>query len=891
MPTPPSDRSSFPKRIPAPDEDPAELLELRDRWFNFDSAYRNREMERMALGIYYALLDRQWVESDLDVVADGVRGYTLRDVVYGNPNLETRPPQMPQPVTNYIAPAVEIEVAHFTDRELTANVIPTSNDPEIRKAVKKAKEILEYRQRVNNWPDLREHGALIDVVCGTVVYKSFWDEKYTDLTYISPGGAKQCPACKYKVASDTFDQEEVDRFKETGLLTDTEGLEDVPPAEGEDKLQARMRRCPTCHGELQDYDPDQDEVEFGVDQMGRKFGKPVPKGNTAIEIVSPFDLFPENTGVDIEPTTCRVWGQATPRSLDWIEERYPERFDEIVPDSPYELMKYHPVLGEWQLLGRFDARMDSNVYDNHCRVYELHAKPSYRFPKGRSIVIAGDVVLEDGELVREVKTKYGTLRVPRVLYAGARFKAVPKHFWGRGLPDILISPQNRLNGIDSQTIEARERMGSPNILVSEDMDLSGPEWFEGYGGGKVMKYTPSPLNPAAKPEPFGSILMPVGAFQERQATVQDMKELAGPQDVEQGEAPRNVSTTSGLQILGEQSEKKRGPRVRPLIQVYEAIWKHQLDLIWALRSEPDEYEVEEEDGTYRTEEFDRTAIAAQTKVKVEKQAYIDKSIYQKEAAREAQIDGLYRIDSPAAVKRLLELRGLPTDVNEDQNRQVECAEEKWTRFVEFGEVPPVDTSLDDFQIHFQVLGTELKGLKGLQLQRESGWLQAIKPITGWEDELSRMEVLDQQAVAAYGSRFIDPQQAAEQYAMMMNTYTAGMEAQQTAQMTGMPDVVGGGAPLQPPPPPIFLPAAMEDRIVAVWNQLLQRAGVQVEPTFLAFRAVVEAYRLYAQRMALGANPGAPAAPGMAPLPQGGAISGGTMPQPPVPPKPGQPVNG
>jgi hypothetical protein len=883
----PLNPDDFPLRVPPESATPEQLIAFKDRWFNDMSVVRCREMERMALNIYYTSLDKQWIEPDNDFLSDDLRTWSFKDISMGPGKV-----QMPQPVTNYIAPAVEIELAHLTKRELTAAVVASGTDPQLEFAARRAKEILEHRLQVNSWPDLREAATHTLVITGTVGLKSYWDESYEDTTTIANPEAQMCssPTCQTVVSSPIVAKSQMEGIRHAETAVDQ-----VPNYEGEDN--AKLTNCPTCEvpTPMVPYTPSPQEAESRLDHFKRPMGLQTPKGNTALEVVSPFDLYPENSGVDVDPAKCKIWGQATPRSLDWLEERYPDRCDELRPDNPAEIMKFHPILGEWQILGRYDSSLDSGIYDNHCRVYEIHALPSYRYPEGRSIVIAGEVVLENGPLLRTVETAEGVLKVPRVLYSAARFKPVHRQFWGRGLVDVLISPQNRLNGIDAQTIETRLRMGSPNLLASDDMDLTGPEWIA-EGGNKVTRYSRSALDPTATPTIMEGAQMPPFTFNERQQTVQDMKELAGPQDIEQGEAPRNISTTSGLQVLGEQAERRRGPRERSLIAAFEKIWKHQLDLIWALRSEDDEYAVTSPDGAEELIAFNRTAIAGQTKVKIEKQAYVDRSLYQKEGTREAQADGLYILASQASRKRLLELRGLPTDVNPDLNRQVDCAREQWVNFINNGIIPTIDKTLDNHQIRFEVLGEMLLSQEGKRIEREAGWPQVAKAIAGWEEELLQMEVMDQMAVQFYGSRFIDPQAAAEMYAMGMVQFAEAQEQHQQmvqageqAIKTAPPSPDGGMAPPpmatpppQQPPPPIFLPAAKEDRIFMVWQKLLGlQPGVMADEGFLRFRAVYDAYRLYAQEQAMQqammGPGGAPTAPGSMGAPE----MGGTVPPNPM----------
>lgn len=862
------------------------LLDYKDRYFNFWNVYRCRHMERMAQALWYQL-SRQWVELDNEILVDGVRGYFFRDLQASSQA------EMPRPVTNYIAPSVETELASLGKRQLTPTVLTTSRDPRIQAAAKVAKEILQDRMRKLGWDEIRDLSIFLTVVTGTGCIKSYWDETYADLTPVGSPYAASCPTCGTVLSSTKVSKS----LLETTPVKNSELIRDVPPESMGEEEAVELNHCPTCDDPipLQKYDVGEDEVNSQAsDFFGRPLGLLVPKGNTAMEAVSPFELFPQNSGIGITPETCKIWGQASTRSMDWIEERYPDFVHEVQPDDPYELMRSHPLLGEWSLLGHYHPSYDSGIFDDHAKVFELHHEKTFRFPEGATLVIAGGKVLEFGPLYKTV----GGIAVPKVAYAGARFKPRHGEFWGHSLVDDLISVQNRINGMDAQVIDARERMGSPNMAIPDDMEVNGPEFFSEWGGGKWLRYRLSALNPNAKPEVLEGRAMNQEVWRERDQAIADIKHVAGPQDIEQGEAPRNISTTSGLQLLGEQAERRRAPRERSLIMMYEKIWSHQLRLIWAYRSEKDEYDVETPEGEWETKQYDRNAVQGQNKVIIEKQAYVDKSLYQREGTREAQADLLYDVTTQAAKKKILELRGLPTDVNEDLNRQVDLGKQQWVDFVEEGIIPIIDETIDAHRIRYQELATFLLSDEGKRLEKAVGWPEVSRILgSKWKDELMNMEMMDQAAFQFYGSRMGDPAAQQEQFAQGQIQYQEQQAAnQELEQQAGEAGVGVPITPAQPPPPPMFLPAAKQDKVLMVWMQMLQMAGMEISPelqVFLQFSAAVDAYKLLAeeQEMAMMVGMMSPApAPG---TPAGSGDAAGGVGAPPNPANPANvaPLNG
>ncbi len=886
--------------LDASDED---FIAYRERLFNKNSAIRNKRLQQAALSYAY-VMGRQWAEIDTDVMIDGVRGYVIRDMAK---NLIV---DQPRPVTNRIEIAVEIELSSLGKRELIPNIHTSSRDPKITMAAKHTKDILEHKLRVNNWPEIRELANFIHIVAGTVGLRAAWDERETDTGIYGTDDAVICEKCGNKLASEKIPRYMLDKYQ----LQNIETVRDLATTDDDDPI-IQLTHCPSCPTPvpLKRYDVDNEQDASTYDMFERPLGVELPRGDCNIEVVSPFEMYPENGGVNVYPHNFRMLGLKTIRNLEWIFDRWPQLEGKVKPEDPYQLMKDHPILGEWQFAGNYNSHYDSGIFDYHARMYEIiHEPGGKRYPQGARVVMIADHVAEVQPLFRKTMLKLAPnepeveAEAPIVAVSVARFKMRMSEFFGRGLPDSLISPQNRINGTDAQAIDLVDRWGSPNVWVPEGMEITGPEWLPTYGSGKFIRYRIDPGNVEQFPREFGGSANPAPMMQMREAATNDLKELGGPAALEMGEAPKNISTTSGLQLLGEAAERRRGPHERALVEAYQKTWRAMVQMLAVFRVEEEEYDSQIQDNIFEKKMFSRVLIHMQTNVVIEKQGYVDKSLYLREATREAMADMLYDTSSQAAKKKILEYRGLPTDINEGENRQVDLANEQFINFTDSGIIPIVDDTLDNHKIRYQVLGTHLLSAKGRDMDMQFHWPEVLERISGWEDELRIMEAADNEVVAFYGGRKNSKDPAViEYFGTQMKNWTDQMEAWQKLQEPPPREAIVPGVPPPPPmpappkpPPPVFLPALRQRRIEGLWLQKLKWNPVPMPPevmpgfmAYLSFRAAIDTYRLKDLEQTIGVVPPAmPPGQGTASAPVVPGADRPMIPNPPNPPNPANPPN-
>lgn len=864
-------------------------------------SYRRRyNTQRAALNLWF-YLGRQWIEPRSELVP-GSGVYHFREI-YRN-SLAA----FPRPVTNIIAPSVDNEVARLGRKELIPDTSAGKNKPEWQAASRLAKDILMAEMAREVWPDKRDELHMNFCLESIAILRTAWDENDSDLALVAAPGTVKCPTCGRKYAS-----REIPRsFLATGIpspdspgqvaMAHTDTLEAVQE-QGEASAmfpkgipRLSMKECPYCESAsaLEPY-PVSEEEAMDSDAFGRQLGLLVPRGEGMIDPLSIHQFYPESGGVDVEPRDQVSMQSMCVRSLEWIALRYPEFGDELEAEEPSVMLRQTPLYAEPILSGLsgHNAAIGQEAFQNHARLQECVILPHPHVPGLQRGAIFhrlanGTKVLRQ-ELMVEVKGEEDYKYVPRIKYHFARFKRIPRNFYGRTFVDDLIPIQRRLNELDAQVIDLRER-GKPTMYMPKGTEIYDRDDLQG-----SMVYTefesPNPeWSPAAGVFP-GIPITGNPYFQERGQIMEDAQRVGFPQDIEIGQAPGSVKTTSGLMLISEEASQTRAPRERALALMYEAAFTHLLEMNWAFRKEEQQLEIESEAGVYEYKSFVGTDLVGGIRVKVNARAGYDQTLYNKEAASEALQLGLYQIDSPDARDKLLDLLKLPKDVNEGSGIQVRRAEMAWSDFMRLDKVPTPDYTMWDFPAFLAIFRKRWMGDDCMIRQRDAGFDEIWSELVTWEQKLAMFDEQEQRSIMY---KEVPPEQWAQVYEQgqkMVAEAKASYEAAQTRfnQLGAQGAALGAAAPTPPqppmmtefPPPPQvpFLPDPLHEKIYEVWMRMMpqHRAALEAAKTsqgsrggqflemdlLLRMRAVVEACRM-------SAEPPMPMMPPEGAPPEGGA---------------------
>jgi hypothetical protein len=722
---------------------------------------------------------------------------------------------LPLPTTNFIGVQVDNETARLGRKEYQPSSSAGGSAAELQEAAAFTQDVLEWDMKDLSWSEARTNIELDFTLFGMAVAKSWIDQIQTDGSVQALADAHMCASCGAKYASRMDDS--------GGMIGSCLGC-------GEDALERTEIPEGVSNSEM--------------DMLGRPLAQLVSKMRARVDHVPLQDMFFQNGGVKVQPASCSIWGQASVVELDWIADRWPDQADKIHAEPPEDLVKYDLFMGDFV---RMMGGSVKSVYPCHARLREVHVLPRRGLRRGVSFYVVNGIVLEARALMHEWDGK----TIPMVKYGVARQKRIPGVIYGRSAVSDCVPLNRRYNELDFMQEETTMR-GYPVIVHPPGVTFSQSR----QGSFTVVEVQ----TPDDSTQNLKDLMMPTPAqtggeyTQKMENLVAKMREIMGPAPIEStGAAVRGTQTATGLQIEVEQREQARSPRERELKDgIYTPLWAHHVGLLAAFETDG-EAVIEESSTVFRTESYKSADLATGVDVKLESKGNFDRTLFQREGVQQGLQLGFYDLSDPAAKEKAREAMGLP-EIATAKSDQLRIAEEAWQAWIEVASqwaegsemetegaepegdldepaqtdqmgapvapVPVFDTITNDPGTWFAVLGKAWLGDKARRVRSVAQWDAFLRMISGWPDKLAQAEMVDAQQRQIYGGV---PPEGWPQHFQLLQQKSQEM-AKEQAQQAAM-----GGQPAPPPqqqgiiPPPqsgMFLPDPMEERIQAVWGQMV-----------------------------------------------------------------------
>ena len=271
-------------------------------------------------------------------------------------------------------------------------------------------------------------------------------------------------------------------------------------------------------------------------------GKDIKEGDVEVEVVSPFEIFPDNISCErIEDVKSIIHAKAVQVAdikKEWGVDVDAEQVFAFTLDSN---SNHLGGLG-------YDAHINkvSNAeMKNHCVLIERYIKPTKEYPNGRLTIVAGGKLLFDGELPY-INDELGARTFPFVKQIS---NYMPGSFFGVSVVDRLIPIQRAYNAIRNRKHEYFNR-SVMNVLAVEDGSVDTEDLeMDGLSPGKVLVYRQGSKIPEIMQNPKLNV-----DFEEEEARLLgEFKTVSGVSDM-MAEGTANYTNMSGvaLQLLAEQ---------------------------------------------------------------------------------------------------------------------------------------------------------------------------------------------------------------------------------------------------------------------------------------------------------------------------------------------------
>ncbi|MCG3177333.1 MAG: hypothetical protein MOGMAGMI_02305 [Candidatus Omnitrophica bacterium] len=323
--------------------------------------------------------------------------------------------------------------------------------------------------------------------------------------------------------------------------------------------------------------------------------KAITEKKVYAEIVPPFNLTFD--GMAKRFKDCGAIMECQIRRIEWIKmsyagegNGYTGKVDEVKDDPKLTNLL---TMGE-SLRDIIEGNTTTgygkspNEIKNANVVKEVYVRPTEKHPRGRMIVVAGEVLLYDSAMATKPGSPYfyndGKTWHPYTYWI---YQPLPGSVYGISLIQQLIPKQRTINSIDALAAYNRKTIGVGQWLIPSMSNIPD-ESIVGVPGQNVT-YTPGPRG--EKPEKVQGTPLPQQVYDERNLALADMDRIANSADVRTGQNPKGVTTVGQLMIL---NENARQAMAKPVDRWEKFIERSEtLDLLnfQSVYIEPDEYTI------------------------------------------------------------------------------------------------------------------------------------------------------------------------------------------------------------------------------------------------------------------------------------------------------------
>ncbi len=296
--------------------------------------------------------------------------------------------------------------------------------------------------------------------------------------------------------------------------------------------------------------------------------KNVSSGEVDISVISPFEIFPENSNCErLEDNRSII--HARGYHVDLIKNIWGVDVEGEEIDV-FSLDQINKTIGGLEYNG-FTTKLIKTTRENYAIVIEKYELPTEEFPNGRLLIVCGGKLLHVNELPYINKTNgergYPFIRQTCIQNIGC--------FWGSSVIERIIPIQRSYNTIKNRKHEFLNRL-SMGVLTVEDgsVDIGNLE-EEGLSPGKILVYRQG----SSPPRYMSNTSIPIDFAAEEEKLLNEIMLVSGTSDLfrDRSAYTSNLSGVA-LQLLIEQDDSRLSTSAERIRECIKSLAQHILRL-------------------------------------------------------------------------------------------------------------------------------------------------------------------------------------------------------------------------------------------------------------------------------------------------------------------------
>jgi hypothetical protein len=263
--------------------------------------------------------------------------------------------------------------------------------------------------------------------------------------------------------------------------------------------------------------------------------KEVAKGDMAVDVISPFELYPDPLAKSMDE--CEWVIEEKIRSREYMQKVY--GMNSVTEDAEIPVGIAESRYASESAGGKDRAK--------GVKVFEYFCRPNKKYPQGKWCVWANDKVLKNTTIEDSPYAEF-----PYVMFSS---NLVPGRFWPTSITTQLRGPQTDLNKLQSQIRENAIRIGNPPVAISREANV---QW-SGKIGEKVL-FSDTVQN--ALPTFIQPPEIPVYVREEINRIQDSIREISGLHEISNASVPAGITAASAINLLQEADDSRLGPEIQ-----------------------------------------------------------------------------------------------------------------------------------------------------------------------------------------------------------------------------------------------------------------------------------------------------------------------------------------